>query len=105
VGQRDGGGKNSDGPQHRGRERKRARRAREEERQKGVDRDTYKGGLGDTHIGRVERKGRDGEQDSVTERDRGSGVQGYTKAEVLGRAKNIRERKARVGSRRERGGE
>ena len=31
----------------------------------------YKGGLGDTHIRRVERKGRDGEQDSVIEQDRG----------------------------------
>jgi len=41
----------------------------------------------------------------MIERDRGSGAQGYTKAEVLGRGKNVRERKARMGSRRERGGE
>jgi len=65
------------------------------------DWDTSKGRLGDTHIKGQKGKGRDGEQDSVIERDGGSTLQGHRKAEVLGRGKNVRERQVRVGSRRE----
>jgi len=74
VGQRDGGGKNSDVPQDTGRKKKskksKRRRMTEGCRQKDWDTDTNKGDLRDTQTsGRQKGRERDGEQDSVMERD------------------------------------